>query len=89
MLTTRKPGEKAWDCVSWKAIRLPNRDLLRLREHADENARFWMFHGKQAAVEDIQTLDANFILIDKQLVLGQKESYLSIYHPRKNPECLT
>jgi 16S rRNA (guanine(527)-N(7))-methyltransferase RsmG len=77
-----------WDCVSWKAIRLADRDLLRLHDHMDKNSLFWMFHGKEAAVEDVRTLDENFILADKQPVPGQKESFLSIYRSR-NPDCFT
>ena len=87
LLATVEPG-KMWDYVSWKAIRLASRDLLCLREHAHENTRFWMFHGKEAAVEDPMSFNTNFILADKQPVPGQKESFLSIYQPR-NPECFT
>ena len=79
--------EKAWDCVSWKAIRLSNRDLLNLRGRASENTLFWMFHGREAAVEDILTLEAEFTIADKQPVPGQKESFLSIYRPLK--KCFT
>jgi 16S rRNA G527 N7-methylase RsmG len=81
----REPGGKTWDCVSWKAIRLTSRDLLGLRSRAGENTSFWMFHGREAAVEDIRTLDAGFILTDKQPVPEQKESFLSIYRLRENP----
>jgi len=83
LLATVEPG-KIWDCISWKAIRLASRDLLCLREHASENTRFWMFHGKEAAVEDTGMFESNFILTEKQPVPGQKESFLSIYQPR-NP----
>jgi len=84
LLAACKPKKKAWDCVSWKAIRLASPDLLSLRDHATENARFWMFHGKEPAVEDTRTLDANFISVDKQPIPGQKESFLSVYHIRKS-----
>jgi len=87
LLSACEPG-KIWDCVSWKAIRLASRDLLRLHAQANENTRFWMFHGREAAVEDTRTLDAQFVLVDKQPVPGQKESFLSIYNIR-NPECFT
>jgi len=81
LLTVNEPGKKIWDCVSWKAIRLTSRDLLNLREHVNENTQFWMFHGKEAAAEDARTLNANFILTDKQPIPGQKDSFLSIYRP--------
>ena len=84
LLTSYKSGEKTWDCISWKAIQLTSRDLIRLYEHTNENTRLWMFHGKEAAVEDVRTLDAKFILINKQPIPGQKESFLSVY--RKKPE---
>ena len=78
LLSACEPGNKAWDCISWKAIRLASRDLHRLRSHVSKNAQFWMFHGKEAAVEDTRTLKENFILADKQSVPKQKESFLSI-----------
>ena len=87
LLMACEPG-KIWDCVSWKAIRLASIDLLQLRDHANENTRFWMFHGREAAVEDARTLDANFILAEKQPIPGQKESFLSIYRSRSS-ECFT
>jgi 16S rRNA (guanine(527)-N(7))-methyltransferase RsmG len=79
LLASCGPAKNPWDCVSWKAVRLANDDLLRLRDHVNANARFWMFHGKEAAVEDAGTLVDNFILVDKLPVPGQKESFLSIY----------
>ena len=88
LLKTYEPGEKIWDCVSWKAVCLASRDLLRLHGHVSENAQFWMFHGREAAVEDFQALDDKFILNEKQPVQGQKESFLSIYRSR-HPECFT
>jgi len=72
---------KTWDCVSWKAIRLAGRDILRLREHTKDRAQFWMFHGKEAAVDEAAILNKEFILLDKQPVPGQRESFLSIYTP--------
>ena len=87
LLSACEPGKKVWDCVSWKAIRLASRDLLRLRDnHAGENTRFWMFHGREVAVEDARTLDDKFIFADKQPVPGQKESFLSIYTPNVSRE---
>ena len=89
LLMACEPG-KIWDCVSWKAIRLSSIDLLQLRDHANENTRFWMFHGREAAVEDARTLDANFIISEKQPIPGQKESFLSIYRSRsRSSECFT
>jgi len=80
VLTACEPQKKIWDCVSWKAIRLASRDLLCLRNHVCENARFWMFHGKEIAVEGGDRMfDTNFILADKHPVPEQKESFLSIY----------
>jgi len=82
LLTACDSGENTWDCVSWKAVRLASRDLLRLHGHVSENAQFWMFHGREAAVEDFQAFDDKFILNEKQPVPGQNESFLSIYRPR-------
>jgi len=88
LLKTCEPGKKIWDCVSWKAVRLTGRDLPRLHDHVSENAQFWMFHGREAAVEDFHALYDKFILTEKHLVPGQKESFLSIYRSRY-PECFT
>jgi len=72
-------GKMSWDCVSWKAVRLATQDLMRLHDLAGENTHFWMFHGKEPAVEDIRVLDACFMASDKLPVPEQKESFLSIY----------
>jgi len=82
LLAKNVPENKTWDCVSWKAIRLACRDLLRLRRHTNENSKLWMFHGREAAVEDSLTFDAEFILSEKLPVPEQKESFLSIYRAR-------
>jgi 16S rRNA (guanine527-N7)-methyltransferase len=71
--------EKVWDCISWKAIKLVGRDLLSLRDHTSENARFWMFHGREAAVADAGILDSEFVCDTRWSVPGQKESFLSVY----------
>jgi len=83
LLTTCDPGIKTWDCVSWKAIRVATRDFLRLYDHATDNTRLWMFHGKETAVEDTCAFDTKFINTDMLPVPGQKESFLSIYRPLK------
>jgi 16S rRNA (guanine527-N7)-methyltransferase len=77
------PPDKVWDCVSWKAIKLAGRDLLELGKHAGENSRFWMFHGREAAVENAEALASGFVCDEKTPVPGQKESFLSIYRPEK------
>lgn len=73
------PKEKMWDCISWKAIKLNSRDLLNLKAHAHHGTQFWMFHGKEVAVEDASHLEANFQRTTCRQLPGQRESFLSIY----------
>jgi 16S rRNA (guanine527-N7)-methyltransferase len=54
---------KTWDCVSWKALKLGNDDLGMLRQHAHPQTQFWMFHGKELAVEEPAIFGRSFKLI--------------------------
>jgi 16S rRNA (guanine527-N7)-methyltransferase len=74
--------EKKWDCVSWKAIKLADRDIIQLREHAHQDTQFWMFHGKEYALETPGMLKNLFEELLIKRVPGSTESFLSLYKVR-------
>ena len=74
---------KTWDCVSWKAVRLTNRDLQRLYDKSSKKTQLWMFHGTGTPVEDARVFFDKFAIIDKLPVHGLKKSFLSILRPVK------
>jgi 16S rRNA (guanine527-N7)-methyltransferase len=71
--------EKKWDCVSWKAIRLADKDMIQLREHTHQDTQFWMFHGKEYALETPELLKDLFEEVLLKRVPGSAESFLSLY----------
>lgn len=75
-------SDKKWDCVSWKAIRLADKALLQLREHAHQETRFWMFHGKEYALETPEILKSHFEEVLQKRVPESTESFLSLYKVR-------
>jgi 16S rRNA (guanine(527)-N(7))-methyltransferase RsmG len=77
------PAHKTWDCISWKALKLKTEDLMNLHRHAKAHTQFWMFHGREDAVEEPNVLHSDFILIRKEQLTDKRESKLSIYIPRK------
>jgi 16S rRNA (guanine(527)-N(7))-methyltransferase RsmG len=74
-------SNKAWDCVSWKAIKLANDDLELLRKHSHPQTRFWMFHGRDPAVEAQAVFEKSFKLIRRERFQSDKFWFLSIYGP--------
>ena len=72
---------KAWDCISWKALKLSAEELEQLRTHCHTRTQLWMFHGKQAATTGTETINQDFELIRKEKVPGTRESFLSLYRP--------
>ena len=76
------PENQTWDCVSWKAVKLKTHDLMELRRHAKAHTQFWMFHGREEAVEEPKVLHSQFILVRKEQLAGTRESNISIYIPR-------
>jgi 16S rRNA (guanine(527)-N(7))-methyltransferase RsmG len=75
-----------WDCVAWKGLKLGSRDLACLRAHAHQGTQFWMFHGKELAVENPEEMVRDFALLRTEKCVGRKEWWLSIYTPR---QCFT
>ena len=78
-LLDRCDRAKTWDCVSWKGIRLSSRDLLDLRRHAKDRTQFWMFHGREPAVESPNILEENFTLLRQEKSPENRDWKLSIY----------
>jgi 16S rRNA (guanine527-N7)-methyltransferase len=73
------PAEKEWDCISWKALKLAAKDILALKEHAHARTQFWMFHGKDYAVENKNLLEEHFENMATKNIPRTNESYLSIF----------
>ncbi len=74
---------KAWDCISWKGVRLNTNDLLQLCTHMHSRTHIWIFHGKEIAVEEPEVFGKNFRLYRNEKVPGRRESHLSIFLSRR------
>ncbi len=70
-------GNGSWDCISWKGIRLQTPDLRRLAAGAGPDTRFWMFHGKNAAVEDRKALGEELTLVRREACPAREGWWLS------------
>jgi 16S rRNA (guanine(527)-N(7))-methyltransferase RsmG len=68
-----------WDCFSWKALKLNNEELRELFSHANPESLFWMFHGKELAVQDPRMAAAELEIMREEGFPGRKEWRLSIY----------
>ena len=75
-------SEKIWDCITWKGLKLRNRDLLQLCDHSHPKTQFWMFHGKKMSVEEPETLDRRFKLLKSEKFPPSHEWKLSIFIPK-------
>jgi 16S rRNA (guanine527-N7)-methyltransferase len=73
---------KAWDCISWKGLKLSSDDLKLLLGHANAGTQFWMFHGSEMAVEEPEVFDQYFRLARTERFPGRKLWALSIYLPK-------
>jgi len=71
--------DRVWDCISWKAIKLGTAELEMLREHSREQTEFWMFHGRELAVEEPAAFEKNFGLKKSICLERGKKWTLSIY----------
>lgn len=75
-------NKKRWDCVSWKGLKLSVNDLMQLRIHTHTNTQFWMYHGKELALEEPDTIKSKFKLF-RSVKLSFKQGWtLSIYLSR-------
>jgi 16S rRNA G527 N7-methylase RsmG len=73
--------EKKWDCISWKALKLKTEDLFRLHAHTHRDTQLWMFHGREAALEDSQSIENRFCMVRNEKTPGMRKWELSIYQP--------
>jgi 16S rRNA (guanine527-N7)-methyltransferase len=73
---------KAWNCISWKGLKLSVEDLRLLLEHANAATQFWMFHGSELAVEVPEIFKQYFRLVRTEKFPGRKLWALSIYLPK-------
>jgi 16S rRNA (guanine527-N7)-methyltransferase len=74
--------EKIWDCVTWKGIKLSNDELSLLRAHSHPGTQFWMFRGRDLAVEMPGTIDSDFELLRTEKFPARREWMLSMYRAR-------
>jgi len=75
-------SQKIWDCITWKGLKLNTRDLIGLLRHTNAHTQFWMFHGKELAVEDPEAIEKYFRLLRREKYAGGKDWELSIYSRR-------
>jgi len=71
----------SWDCISWKAIKIKTKVLEKLREHSHKKTQFWMFHGKDLAVEDPNAAEKILKLVRREEFPLKPEWVLSVYLP--------
>jgi len=74
-----KSTDRRWGCVSWKGLKLGSKEISQLCEHAHAGTQFWMFHGREAAVEDPEILERHFRLLRREKCVGRENWWLSIY----------
>ncbi len=67
-----------WDCISWKAIILTQKDFDALAEKAKEGTLFWVFHGKELPVEGGEWNPA-LRLNRREAIPGKPAWFLSIF----------
>ncbi len=72
------PG-RIWDCITWKGLKLNARDLTGLLRHANDHTQFWMFHGRELAVEEPEHFGKFFRLLRREQLDEGKYWMLSIY----------
>jgi 16S rRNA (guanine(527)-N(7))-methyltransferase RsmG len=77
--TFLEKGEKSWDAFSWKAIKLSNKEFLKLIQCAHHDTEFWMFHGKRLPVEEEDIVGQKLEVVCKRQCPDRNEWKLSIY----------
>jgi 16S rRNA (guanine(527)-N(7))-methyltransferase RsmG len=80
--THLRRSEMVWDCVTWKGIRLGESELLLLGAHAHAGTQFWIFHGRDVAVEDSGVMEQAFGLLRREKFPSRREWHLSIYRAK-------
>jgi 16S rRNA (guanine(527)-N(7))-methyltransferase RsmG len=73
---------KTWDCVTWKGLKLGSEDIRKLASHAHADTQFWMFHGREPAIEEPELLESLFRKLRSERLPERREWNLSVYVPR-------
>jgi len=73
--------DKKWDCISWKALKLRTKEIIRLTEHSHERTQFWIFHGRRLAVEDRLSAEKVMKRVRCERIPNKSDSFLSVYTP--------
>jgi 16S rRNA (guanine(527)-N(7))-methyltransferase RsmG len=75
-------GGGIWDCISWKGVKLLTRDVFELRLHAHPQTQFWIFHGRELAVEEPEAFESSFEPLWSKKLPGRKQWSLSAFLKR-------
>jgi 16S rRNA (guanine(527)-N(7))-methyltransferase RsmG len=78
-----------WDCFSWKGLKLSAFDLEQLSARANSQSLFWIFHGKDLAVQDPEDIKGLFEMVSNERFPGRKEWRLSILKKVSSSELKT
>jgi len=73
---------QSWDCVSWKALKLSREDIESLLKHAHQSTQFWIFHGRNLAVEDPTIAGRFFKRFRTESLPARRNWNLSIFLPK-------
>jgi 16S rRNA (guanine(527)-N(7))-methyltransferase RsmG len=75
------PGIRAWDVVSWKALRLGAKEMRALGRATGDTTRLWVFHGESLP------FDAAGFTLERKLACPRRESaFLSVFHKNVSRE---
>jgi 16S rRNA (guanine527-N7)-methyltransferase len=76
-------GEKRWDIVSWKALKLSTRALDAILRNSSPEVRFWAFHGSRLPFEEVEEALDRLQEIDSATMADRSEHWLSIFVSRE------
>ncbi len=76
-----RENRKSWDCITWKGLKMRERDLLQLRERAHSETQFWMYHGRELPLENQKAFQDRFRLLRSEKFPHRNGWQLSIFIP--------
>jgi 16S rRNA (guanine(527)-N(7))-methyltransferase RsmG len=76
-------NQEVWDCFSWKGLKLNTDELEQMSMHANRRSQFWMFHGKDLAVQDPKAIEGVFAIMRSERFRSQKEWKLTIFNNKR------
>jgi len=74
--------DKIWDCISWKGIKVSTEDFYKLKQCIHLKTQFWIFHGRELAVEEPEVIYENLKLWRREKFPYKSEWVLSVFLPR-------